>query len=357
VHKFIDVGNEDLEQHSPQEQSSSTQESSTTNTNTETCDAVHLTQESSTEPSNMQEDWSTQATQAAPANAKVTSKEQQCPSLQQTPSYRLKMEKAMAVAVASNQNDDAKDRKDASLLSANDLAAGQLMRWKIEAEEGPCLLQFGAVLCSLASMGTTLYPVVFLQDFWQYQTWIVAVHTINLCSLILIFELRSIGAFRGPLNVRSKVRATFSRYLSVLRLLWGRGLLYIFTGTVNIAVGWKWTLFSGIALVVTGLLAIIVGARASFNLDRLKTSVTDEVYLWTKFDAVDDDGDEMIGVDAFSTLVWSLGLEINDKYTYETFLLMDKDRNGLVSFDDFKDWWLAGQEKNRNGGYSRRIIL
>jgi hypothetical protein len=313
-------------------------------------------------------------------------------SIRPTQSYRTKMEKAMEAAIKSYDDDTIVANKQIARagLSANDLAAGQLMRWKTEAEEGPCLIQSLAFFLALVAIVCTLYPVIMIQEYWNVSTWIVAFHTVNLCGMILIFELRSLGVSLGPLNARSKIRAIASRYLNILRLLWGRGLLYTFAGSMTAAVGWPVAVCVGAALSVVGAMAIFTGARASFNLDRLKSSVTDEVYLWTKFDAVDDDGDEMIGVDGFSSLVWyvvetdaasyqstqtemlahshcilsycrissrSLGLEIKDTYTYQTFVTIDTDKNGLISFEDFKGWWFEGQEKNKNGGFVKRIIV
>ncbi|KAG7363808.1 hypothetical protein IV203_027169 [Nitzschia inconspicua] len=264
-------------------------------------------------------------------------------------SYRSKMEQFME-AVSKSYGDDELAKTNhptnQSGLSATELAAGQLMHWKTQAEEGPLVVQSMAFVLALATSVTTLYPIIMIPTYWNVSNWIVAFHTVNLCILIMVFELRRYGlSLKGSFHIRAKIRAVFSRYFNILRLVWGRGLLYVFAGSMNMAGGWPVAVYTGIPLAVVGIWAIFWGARASFNLDRLRSSVTDEVYLWTKFDDVDDDGDEMIGVDGFSSLVWSLGLEVNDKYTYETFLLIDKDKNGLISFDDFKGWWLDGQEE------------
>jgi hypothetical protein len=232
-------------------------------------------------------------------------------------------------------------------LTATDLAAGQLLRWKMEAEEGPIVLQILAFTLAIGCIVTTLYPIVSDNTYINPSSIIGAFHTINLCSIILIFELRCSSSRRSQFNVRAKVRALASRYFNILRLLWGRGLLYLFAGSMNWAIGHPYCIFTAWLLMSTGVLAILAGSRASFNLDRLRASVTDEVYLWTKFDAVDDDNDEHIDIDGFASLVWSLGLQIGDTYTFRAFSQIDKDNDGLISLDEFKAWWFEGKELSK----------
>lgn len=235
----------------------------------------------------------------------------------------------------------------AAVFTPTDLASEQLLKWKAEAEEGPHWLQMVAFLLALGAIGTTLYPIVMDDDdgsHWNGPVLVCAFHTVNLCTLILVFELRGFGGSRGPWSVRARARALASRLFNVLRLLWGRGLLYAFAGSMNWTIGHPLCVYTASGLVFVGLVAVLVGARASFNLDRLRTGVTDEVYLWVKFNAVDDDRDEMIDIDGFSSLVWSLGLEIDDEYAYRAFAKTDSNADGLISFEEFHRWWFQGKQ-------------
>jgi hypothetical protein len=165
-----------------------------------------------------------------------------------------------------------------------------------------------------------------------------------LCCIILIMEFRALGA-RNPLNVRARARTLLTRYLNILRLLWGRGCLYIFTGTLNITIWFMpYTLYTGLALIGMGFLAILVGAHASFNLERLKMSLTDHSFLWSKFVAADSDKDNLIDISEFSNLVWSLGLELDDAYTFRAFSQIDNDSDARINFQEFKNWWIAVQD-------------
>ncbi|OEU10478.1 hypothetical protein FRACYDRAFT_246925 [Fragilariopsis cylindrus CCMP1102] len=90
--------------------------------------------------------------------------------------------------------------------------------------------------------------------------------------------------------------------------------------------------------------AILTGAHASFSLERLRLSLTDNSFLWSKFDEADTDKDTLIGISEFSNLTWSLGLELDDAYTYRAFLEIDQDADSKINFYEFKSWWIASQD-------------
>lgn len=240
--------------------------------------------------------------------------------------------------------------KNGRYLTTNDFANAQLMRWKFAAEEGPTYIQISAFLASLACLTSTLYPIVTDEAYWTVPIGICAFHTTILCFIILIFEFRVMGA-RNPMNVRARVRTMLTRYLNILRLLWGRGCLYIFTGSLNIAIHFMpYSLYTGLTFIGLGAFAILVGAHASFNLERLKMSLTDHSFLWSKFEAADADKDNLIDISEFSNLIWSLGLELDDAYTFRAFSQIDNDSDARINFREFKNWWIAVQDDEKTVG-------
>jgi hypothetical protein len=232
-------------------------------------------------------------------------------------------------------------------LTTNDFANAQLFRWKFAAEEGPAYIQILALLAALAALTSTLYPIVTNESYWTVPTGICAFHTTVLCVIILVFESRALGA-RNPMNGRARARTLLTRYLNILRLLWGRGCLYIFAGSMNIAIFYlPWVLYTGFTLIGLGVLAMLVGSHASFNLERLKLSLTDHSYLWNKFDAADSDRDNLIDISEFSNLIWSLGMELDDAYTYRAFAQIDNDSDARINFREFKRWWISAHDDDK----------
>jgi Ca2+-binding EF-hand superfamily protein len=85
----------------------------------------------------------------------------------------------------------------------------------------------------------------------------------------------------------------------------------------------------------------------------MKSSLTDESYLWGRFDANDGDNDGQIDINNFAELLWDLGLEFDDVYTYKAFQQISKDGDGKVSFEEFKNWWIVTQNDNHRLRSSR----
>eukprot|EP00980_Cylindrotheca_fusiformis_P002825 scaffold672_cov126-Cylindrotheca_fusiformis.AAC.26 len=228
-------------------------------------------------------------------------------------------------------------------LTWNGFANGHLMRWKFAAEEGLTIVRIPALLLAVACIITTVWPLVTMPAYWHVPNLIGSFHTCVLCMLILVLEGRVLMYNRSPMNARAWFRGVTIRYLNVTKLVWGRGLLYIFAGSMNLTIDFRYVIYTGLPLCVLGLIAIATGAHASYNLDKVKSSLTDESYLWGRFSFSDSDSDGRIDINSFAELMWDLGMEFDDVYTYKAFQQIDKDADGKISFDEFKTWWIVSQ--------------
>jgi hypothetical protein len=267
--------------------------------------------------------------------------------------YRTEYTSPTLLGMSSDDDDDqTKDSaftitRNGEYLTMNGFANGHLMRWKFAAEEGPAFIRFPAVLLALAVISTTLYPVVSGTIMWNTSSIICASHTCIAASLILILEGRVFVGHRSPTNLRARLRTVATRYFNAFRLLWGRGVLYIYVASMNMTIDHLFAIYTGIALAFFGLIAIVSGAHASYNLDKLKTSLTDEAFLWSNFDDLDSDNDNCIDLNEFAELLWSLGLEFDDAYTYKAFSQIERDAGAKISFEQFREWWIVTQHRGR----------
>ena len=105
-------------------------------------------------------------------------------------------------------------------------------------------------------------------------------------------------------------------------------------------------MYSAAVIILLGLLMIGSGAHASYNLDKMKASLTDEAYLWASFEDCDVDKDNRLNLNEFAELLWTLGLEFDDAYTFRTFNQIDRDQHSKITFEQFRDWWVVTQTKN-----------
>jgi Ca2+-binding EF-hand superfamily protein len=124
---------------------------------------------------------------------------------------------------------------------------------------------------------------------------------------------------------------------------------------MNMTVEYSYVTYTGIPMIILGLVAMAAGLHASMNLDQLKSSLTDESYLWEKFKRCDGDQDDSLDLEGFAELLWSLGLEFDDMYTHRAFYQIGREKEKLVSFDEFKKWWIVTQNdgKRLRGGYGK----
>jgi hypothetical protein len=227
-------------------------------------------------------------------------------------------------------------------LTLNGFANGHLLRWKFAAEEGPPFIRIPAILCAIGMIFTTLFPLVRFDNYWSYPILINAFWICFMSFLIIVLEGRALGV-RNPTNHRARIRSAVTRYLNLFKLLWGRGMLYIFAGSLNLTIDFEWVVYSAFAMIFVGIIAIIAGAHASHNLSQLRTSLTDESFLWVKFSHNDTEKDGFIELNGFAELLWSLGLEFDDMYTFKAFQQIDRDQDKKISFDEFKHWWVVTQ--------------
>ena len=231
-------------------------------------------------------------------------------------------------------------------LTLNGFANGHLIRWKFAAEEGSAIIRIPAIFLAMGVMFTTIWPIVTEPEYWTIPHLICAFHAVTLSFLVVVLEGRAL-AVRNPVNARARLRNIITRYLSVLKFVWGRGLLYIYAGSMNLTSEHDWVIYSGLPIMALGIIAVFAGAHASYNLDQLKTSLTDESYLWVKFSQNDPDNDGLIDTNGFAELLWSLGLEFDDMYTFKAFKQIDVDNDSFISFEEFKSWWIVTQNDGK----------
>lgn len=217
------------------------------------------------------------------------------------------------------------------------LVMGQLIQWKFAAEEGSMALRIPAVLGALALMVTALYPFVLeSSNLTKPGHVIISYFVLGQGLVICIIDGRSNYA-RDPLGSRAKLRNFVMRHLNVLRLVWGRGLLYGAAGLLNMAHEITVCTISGAFMVGLGIIAMISGYHASKNLNTLRKSLSDDTFLWMEFLKHANGG--FLNPSEFAQFIWDLGLEVDDLFTLKAFNTIDVDHDNKITFREFSRWW------------------
>jgi hypothetical protein len=247
----------------------------------------------------------------------------------------------------STQGDDTEEPptptpfRDASKANhLNSLFNGHLMKWKLEAEEGNCFIRVPAFFGALALMSTAIVALILYPAAWEPHSIVTSVGVIVMSFFILILDGRFLAG--NPLSARAHLRSIMVRNFNLLRYVWGRGLLYIVAGILNCAQLWVITIASGAFMIILGVLALTIGIHTSRKFAALRSSLADESYLHLVFSRYDADGDGYIAPNEFASLLYELGMELDDRYTLKAFNVIDTDSDRKISFDEFNYWWACG---------------
>lgn len=197
-------------------------------------------------------------------------------------------------------------------------------------------------------MTTAIVAVVLYPAAWEPRSIVMTVCVVIMSIFILILEGRFIAT--NPLSARAHMRNIMTRNFNILRFVWGRGILYIAAGTINVAQTWIITMASGGAMILLGFIAILVGVHASRKFAALRNSLADESYLLLLFSYYDSDADGYLEAYQFTNLLSYLGMELDDRYALKAFSTIDRNGDRRISFDEFSHWWASGYiERGRKG--------
>lgn len=240
-------------------------------------------------------------------------------------------------ATATRYDDMHDDHKQNHL---NSLFNGHLMKWKFEAEEGSAFIRIPAFVGAIGLIATTIAALVIEPDAWTSHSIVMSVCVLFMAIFIVILDGRFLAT--NPLSVRAHLRNIITRNFNIFRYVWGRSLLYLMAGILNVAQLWLITEISGFYMLFVGFVALGVGIHASRKFAALRSSLADESFLLLAFSTFDNDGDGYLEPNEFANLLADLGMELDDRYTLKAFNVIDTDNDRRISFREFNNWWSAG---------------
>lgn len=224
------------------------------------------------------------------------------------------------------------------LTNPEHMVNGLLIQLKFESEVCPWPLRLMLVLCSLGMLATSILPY-WLGFPFNIADIIISTLTICLSIFIMLLEGRFSFVNNDPVGCRASVRGGIVKNVNGLKLVWGRGVLYVISGLLQVAQMHYITYISGGLMVLVGFVVIIAGASSAAQLMRLKKSLTDDAHLLYLFAKYDRDKDGYQNIKDFARFIVAVGLDLDDAYTVGAFKAIDKDHDGRISFIDFHKWW------------------
>ncbi len=158
----------------------------------------------------------------------------------------------------------------------------------------------------------------------SFYSWVFGIFIISLEGKIFMFDV-------------SSLHRMISNYLKILRVLWGRGLFYIFIGSFHLCLNSPYSSVVGIILAVVGLVTFITGiimSKKHYLLQNFsgKSFLNQQIY-----DFYDTDRDGYLDLESFRDLIVGTGISIND--VDNEFIEIDIDKDGLIDFLQLQDWF------------------
>lgn len=187
----------------------------------------------------------------------------------------------------------------------------------------------GMVVTSASDWAGEIFTFSFIRA-------LISVYTFLFGMLFCILEIH---LWFPSSAIVSRFREVVHEYASFLRFLWGRGILQLFAGSLQLSQMNPIDMASGVFMCIVGLLSIIVGRSTARRLSELKRAMCDQDWVKERFDQFDLNGDGFISPSEFSALVRTLGIELGKNEVASVYSLIDNDQDLSISYLEFKNWW------------------
>jgi hypothetical protein len=125
---------------------------------------------------------------------------------------------------------------------------------------------------------------------------------------------------------------------------YGRALFYVFIGVLILATGGLIGFLIGCYVTVVGVYIFYASRDAVARLESLKSAITDESEVASKFKQYDTHNTGFLDAKALAALCQSLGTSLTAHELESAILLLDGNGDGKISYQEFLEWWKGKQE-------------
>jgi hypothetical protein len=222
-----------------------------------------------------------------------------------------------------------------NLEAAGRFTKEKAMEIKKQAEDGDQSLRFLALIGGIACI---------IVGIFETTSHIMRLHLvgalIDIC-VVLLGVIVVILEGKDMLLSESLVQK-IHKYALLLKFLWGRGMLYLFIGALQLYQIDLFNLICGGYMCAIGGLYIFVGYRTANKLKTMRKSLYSEDTLRVKFQNADIEGDGL-NVQQFQSLCVDLGLDLTGKEIEAAFGYIQRMNDGITTeklrYESFLAWW------------------
>lgn len=160
--------------------------------------------------------------------------------------------------------------------------------------------------------------------------------------VIVLLELDSSGSepqHQQQQNVVAAIQEGVRHYAKFLEFTWGRGLLYVFVGTLQAAnnnlVDW----LVGTFMVLVGTAAGVAGIKTAHDLRRFRMTLKDERDIKAKFRTYDTGKKGYLTLLELREWIQDAGFTMSSNQNVSAYLALNKNFDDKLSQDEMVEWW------------------
>jgi EF-hand domain pair/COPI associated protein len=182
--------------------------------------------------------------------------------------------------------------------------------------------------------------IAILDRFFSFRFTSALIAFYNCIFGIFIVSIEAPGVLSVDLAAKVRYYAKFLEYT------WGRGILYIFCGSLQVTNVNMLDWCVGGWMILVGITAIIVGMSTQKQLRLLKLSIKSEEDLKQKWNQYDTSGSGSLDVKELTAFVRGEGIEMSSNEVAATFMALDKNFDDRITFEEFQAWWMNTDATN-----------
>lgn len=214
-------------------------------------------------------------------------------------------------------------------------------------QEGDFSIRLLALLAGLSLVLSALLGFLGTFVTFHWTSAILEFYALVLGLLMIVLESKQLSlpdAFLQQVFVNARF----------LQFVWGRGILYIVGGSLQLAQGNVPDYLVGGFVMFVGGLYVFVGHKTAASLRNLKGSLVSEQTLRTQFHECDVENSGTLSMAEFKTMVESMGTTLSTREAEAAFMHLNRQDNGELSYEDFAYWWK--NYDNPQNAWAQRIL-
>lgn len=218
-----------------------------------------------------------------------------------------------------------------NLSSASSAARSRLGELYHQTRGGDWSLRLVGLMAGLALVVSSLLEVLLHFFTLHWIRVFIDLFLLGTGLVLLVLESRQ-------LNLPEPLLATLYAHAMFLRFVWGRGLLLVVAGVLQMGQGGLVAWVVGALVLLAGILHVAVGRSAAHKLQQVRIALSEQT-LHGKFHEANASGTGSLSKDELASLAASVGVPLGRGEAEAAFLHVSHDSTTGIAFDRFRAWW------------------